>query len=457
VLSKEQFARVTGESRTGDLEYFCNNSVEYTLRGVPVALEIVWDWEAPPGAGDVYEASFAGTKSRIEIRQGAAEKHVPELYVVPGSRAVERRIAALQSRWPGLAAMTSGGEMRITIPDKYRVGHESHFAQVTNKFVEYVNALAGQIEVILVDGSSESRFAALAAQCQPAVRHIRPDSDLMVLANGKVRGVLTGLRQAHHDCAVIADDDVRYSSAGLRAIVESLQHAEVVRPQNYFSPLPWHALLDTARTLINRTSGGDWPGTLAVRRSALIEGGYDGNVLFENLELVRTVEAGGGRACCHQDLMVRRLPPSTRHFWNQRIRQAYDEFARPPRLAAALLVLPALALVLRARRRFPAFAGALVVPMVIAEIGRRRDRGLEVFPWFASLVAPLWVMERGLCAWLAVILRLTQGGVRYNGRVLALAANPRKVLVDRRKVQRVHSPATQCNDNAGVDDEDRVN
>src|SRR5437763_12585177 len=54
VLSKEQFARVTGDIREDDLEYFCNNAVDYTLRGVPVALEIVWDWEAPPGAGDVY-------------------------------------------------------------------------------------------------------------------------------------------------------------------------------------------------------------------------------------------------------------------------------------------------------------------------------------------------------------------------------------------------------------------
>src|SRR2546430_13531798 len=28
--------------------------------------------------------------------------------------------------------------MHITIPDKYRVGHEAHFAQVTSRFLEYV-------------------------------------------------------------------------------------------------------------------------------------------------------------------------------------------------------------------------------------------------------------------------------------------------------------------------------
>ena len=105
VLSAEQFAQVTGERRDGPLQYFCNNSVEYTLKGVPVSLEIVWEWEAPAGAGDVYEASFVGAKARIEIRQGAAQKHVPELYVAGADRAaVERRVAAMQSQWPGVKA-----------------------------------------------------------------------------------------------------------------------------------------------------------------------------------------------------------------------------------------------------------------------------------------------------------------------------------------------------------------
>ena len=141
ILSAEQFAQVTGERRAGPLEYFCNNSVEYTLKGVPVALEIVWEWQAPPGAGDVYEASFTGTKARVEIRQGAAQKHVPELYVAGADRAaVERRVAAMQAHWPGVKLETDGGELHVAIPEKYRVGHEAHFAQVTNRFVDYVNA-----------------------------------------------------------------------------------------------------------------------------------------------------------------------------------------------------------------------------------------------------------------------------------------------------------------------------
>ena len=82
---------------------------------------------------------------------------------------------------------------------------------------------------------------------------------------------------------------------------------------------------------------------LGVYANASGAGSYQtGAVLFENLELVRTIEAVGGRSVSAPDLFVRRLPPETPHFWRQRVRQAYDEFARPPRLIAALSILPLL-------------------------------------------------------------------------------------------------------------------
>ena len=156
-LTRAQFAQVTGEAdfpaalaaqvRDGRFDYFCNNSVYYTLRGVHVKVEVVWNWEAPEGSGDVYEAAFRGSRARAEIRQGKPEHYLPELYIVPAAelraevfQAVRRRVDALQSLWPGLAAVESGGEMRLTIPEKFRVGHEAHFAQVANHFFDYVKA-----------------------------------------------------------------------------------------------------------------------------------------------------------------------------------------------------------------------------------------------------------------------------------------------------------------------------
>jgi predicted dehydrogenase len=151
IISQADFQRVTGEPefpqylalsvKDGKLDYFCNNSVHYTVRGVHIKMDILWNWEAPPGTGDTYDATFRGTRARVEIRQGKAEKYVPELYVVPQAadvlNAVRRKVQALQARYPGLAVEESAGEAHIVIPQRFRVGHEAHFAQVTNKFAEY--------------------------------------------------------------------------------------------------------------------------------------------------------------------------------------------------------------------------------------------------------------------------------------------------------------------------------
>ena len=103
-------------------------------------LDILWNWEAPQGSGDVYEAAFRGSKARVEIRQ----RSIPELYVVPNSTADKAEVfAALRNHlkdFPGVAIEESENEARLVIPDRLREGHESHFAQVTNKFFEYLSA-----------------------------------------------------------------------------------------------------------------------------------------------------------------------------------------------------------------------------------------------------------------------------------------------------------------------------
>ena len=145
-ITREQFRQVTGEAdfpaylnaKDGRLDYFCNNSVSYTLRGKPVKLQILWGWEARPGTGDSYEATFRGTRGRVEQRQGEAEKFRPEIYVAGPRAALEKRLAALRQAYPGLEAEEKGGRTHIMIPDRYRVGHEAHFAQVTNQFFRYL-------------------------------------------------------------------------------------------------------------------------------------------------------------------------------------------------------------------------------------------------------------------------------------------------------------------------------
>ena len=288
---------------------------------------------------------------------------------------------------------------------------------------EYVRRLAADVaDVIVVDGSAPEVREAHAAWWNGVVRHMPPEPSLRC-ANGKVHGVLTGLRLARHDHVVIADDDVRWDRSRLRRAQAHLASADLVAPANHYAPLPWQARYDTARTLLHRALGADWPGTLVVRRSALAPagGGYDGDVLFENFELVRTVEAAGGRVRWALELLVPRRPPTPRHLLDQRVRQAYDEFARPAHLLAALAVLP-LVTWAAARRRWWALLASAGLTALWAELGRRRDGGRAVFPASSALFAPLWVLERGACAWLALVWRV-RGGVPYAGGRLRRAAS----------------------------------
>lgn len=297
--------------------------------------------------------------------------------------------------------------------------------------VTYLREVAGWCaEVIVVDGSPPEAFAANARAWGGFVRHVPPDPGHRCLM-GKVAGVLTGIDLAAHEHVVLADDDVRYSRRGLERTDELLGEHHLVRPQNYFDPLPWHAVWDSARSLLNRAVGADFPGTLGVRRSTLLGvGGYDGDVMFENLELIRTVSVSGGSVASPLDLYVRRLPPSAAHFWGQRTRQAYDDFAIPARMAVWLSVAPGLS-VLTLRRRWEMAAAAAAGVAGLAEVGRRRAGGQRVFPVLSAALAPAWVLERGVCAWLALGQRLRFGGVRYGDSVIPVAAHSKRQLRSR--------------------------
>jgi len=195
----------------------------------------------------------------------------------------------------------------------------------------YLRHLVDWIPVTVVDGSDRALIESHRAAFPPAVRLIPPDQQHVNAAaqasgdgrgsNGKVAGVMAGVRASEAEFLVIADDDVRYTREALAAVVHHLRSADVVRPQNYFAPLPWHARWDTARTLLNRACSADYPGTLAVRRSALLAtDGYAG-VLFENLELIRTIKAAGGTERVLPGLFVA-FHPATRPAGLRRLRPA---------------------------------------------------------------------------------------------------------------------------------------
>lgn len=155
-LTADDFRKVTGSSKfpdflpeaaaAGRLDYFCNTEVHYTLRGVHVLLNVLWDYESKEGGGDTHLAVFRGTRAHVEVRQGKEQQFRPEVYVVPADaaalqatgKALRRRVEQLQRRWPDVGFEQESGRFRLTIPTRYRVGHEAHFGEVTRQFLDYV-------------------------------------------------------------------------------------------------------------------------------------------------------------------------------------------------------------------------------------------------------------------------------------------------------------------------------
>lgn len=161
-LTPAQFKRVTGadsfpeylerDLHDGNLEVYSNGEFTYRLRDVHARISVIWNFEAPPGAGDTHFSTMRGSKAALTIRQGEAEQYRPVLYITKAGdvsasdheKSVRTAIASLQSTYPGIgvrrAAEAENADWVVTVPERYNVGHEAHFAQVTENFLRYLRS-----------------------------------------------------------------------------------------------------------------------------------------------------------------------------------------------------------------------------------------------------------------------------------------------------------------------------
>jgi len=123
------------------LKVYCNGEINYTLRGVYAKTSVTWNYQAPEGAGDSHFSIMRGTKANLVIRQGAEEKYQPTLYIEPLSgdtSGMAESFKKLQEKYPGVELKQAGKKFEVVIPEKYKEGHEAHFARVTEKFLDYL-------------------------------------------------------------------------------------------------------------------------------------------------------------------------------------------------------------------------------------------------------------------------------------------------------------------------------
>lgn len=159
-ITEENFCRISGANsfpdflcgavdKDGVLQCYANGEIKFTVRGVHSHIIAIWDYAAVAGSKDSHDAFMRGTRAKLEIRQGAVQNWKPVLYVVKTDASIPDEkfedalacaIAGQQAAWPGVSFKKQGAEWVIVVPEKYDNGHEMHFAQVTERFIEYLAA-----------------------------------------------------------------------------------------------------------------------------------------------------------------------------------------------------------------------------------------------------------------------------------------------------------------------------
>ncbi|WP_025765286.1 putative oxidoreductase C-terminal domain-containing protein [Dyadobacter tibetensis] len=126
------------------LNVYANGEMTYALKGVNARVAVYWKYQAPEGTGDTHYSIMKGSKANLVVRQGKEQNYKPVLYIETVSKEedylkkVEESFKAIEAKFPGIALkkITKGWE--LIIPEKYDNGHEAHFAQVANKYMEYL-------------------------------------------------------------------------------------------------------------------------------------------------------------------------------------------------------------------------------------------------------------------------------------------------------------------------------
>jgi len=156
-LTPEMFQKVTGldayppylekDVEGSLLRVYSNGEINYTIKGVHAKVSVIWNFEAPEGTGDTHYSTMRGSNCELMIKQGEAEGYKPTLYIMPTfiespdefRSTLKNAVLKLAEKYPGIGIREIDELLWVVdIPDTYKVGHEAHFGQVTEKFLGYL-------------------------------------------------------------------------------------------------------------------------------------------------------------------------------------------------------------------------------------------------------------------------------------------------------------------------------
>lgn len=268
----------------------------------------------------------------------------------------------------------------------------------------YLSEIAvSNFEVIVVDGSARAEQN----------RHILRWVGRHVIArSANVDAVRAAIDFCSCDKVIVADARVRYNQNSLDGLTALLEVHEVVEPQDYFDPLPWWGGIEAGRMLIQRSISPlpDHGSTFGFRKCAVrglrsIDNSAPGH------DSVRRLASQGAEVFTAMRLFVRRIPPAFSDWVRDLPRRAEQEFAVPAKAAMLFMIVPAIIAMasIGGVRTAGVFAAAIAFMSITLAIRGRIGAG-RFFPWRACFFAPLWILQRSVSIYIAVLWRMSGAG-----------------------------------------------
>lgn len=145
-LKKEFPEYLKADVKDGVLNPYSNGEINYRLKGIHAKVSVTWDFQAPEGTGDTHFSVMRGTKASVIIKQGKEQNFKPVLYIEPAAgsdmkafeKAIMDDLKKINDKYPGVELKKNSTGWEVMIPDKYKVGHEDHFAQVAKAYFQYL-------------------------------------------------------------------------------------------------------------------------------------------------------------------------------------------------------------------------------------------------------------------------------------------------------------------------------
>jgi predicted dehydrogenase len=153
-LSPAQFKEATKQTsypdylqkdvRNDTLHVYANGDITYRIKGVCAKVSVTWNYTYPEGGGDTHYSVMKGSKAHLTIEQGKAQNYKPVLYIraTPDTdpteyeKALTGALPLISETYPGVGLQkVSDGVWQVDVPASYHNGHEAHFGQVTENFL----------------------------------------------------------------------------------------------------------------------------------------------------------------------------------------------------------------------------------------------------------------------------------------------------------------------------------